>query len=49
MVEKIREATHEKGVLKTCNNFSPNMSSLRDLYGAFRPNHPKYEFSKAKK
>ncbi len=37
-----RGATHEKDVLITCNNCSPNLSCLKDLNGAVRPNFPKW-------
>ncbi len=32
----------KKDVPKTWNNFSPNLSSLKDLYGAVRTNFPKW-------
>ncbi len=44
----IAELSTGKGMLKTWNNFSRNLSSLKDHYGAVRPNFPKCGFSKAK-
>ncbi len=29
--KRCREATHEKDVLKICNNYSPNLSSLKEI------------------
>ncbi len=46
--KRCREATHEKDVLQTWNTFSPQLSSLKDLYGTVRSNFPKCEFSNAK-
>ncbi len=45
---KVSSVTFGKDVLKTWNNVSSNMSSLKDIYGANRPNFPKCEFAKTK-
>ncbi len=37
-----REATHEKDVLKTWNNFSPNLSSIKDRHVGYKKSRSNY-------